>query len=508
MTNMTIPRPRLFIGCSSENKAIAHAVQEALVDVAESTVFDQGVFRPGMFTLEALDEELGKTDFALFILASDDVVDMRGNTSGQTRDNVIFEAGLSIGKIGRRRTFLLAPSSLEDLHLPTDLNGITLSPYESNRTDNNWRAATGPATSKVREAIGELGPLDKDNDQTTSLAPAIKFFDLSVDHGKAYYDHIARVYRKAKKTIYISGRGYKNLEKDPEAMAALEKYLQSLEEALKRGVVVVRIQTSEDVSDSWNDTLARLVKSYPAFQLYIDVRDPSLVNVALIDPDDPENSEVQLLFEAVRHAGTERYYRAVSGTTIRGVPQLALGLQQDFIARVEGAEEADPLLDRTTIEQITALNVDEKLSRLYFAFGSNLSTEQLKRRGLSVNKVANGVLYDWRLVLNVTAPHRKGNVAGIEAKKGATVFGVVYRLTPNDWIRLTEIEGGGYQELRVDIKSNENNYICTTFVPVRADSGDERPPDKGYLETMISGAREHELETLLVDLNAIYSKHF
>jgi hypothetical protein len=154
-------RPRLFIGSSSENLNVAYAIQENLEPVAEVTVWNQGVFTPSRYNLESLLDALFNTDFGVFVFASDDVTLMRGNEHATVRDNVIFELGMFVGRLGRNRCFFLVPrAEKENLHLPSDLLGLSPAVYDSNRRDGNLRAALGPACAAISNAITKLGSSD------------------------------------------------------------------------------------------------------------------------------------------------------------------------------------------------------------------------------------------------------------------------------------------------------------------------------------------------------------
>jgi predicted nucleotide-binding protein len=49
---------------------------------------------------------------------------MRGSVSDTIRDNVIFELGFFIEKLGKKRCFIVMPDDI-DFQIPTDLVGIT-----------------------------------------------------------------------------------------------------------------------------------------------------------------------------------------------------------------------------------------------------------------------------------------------------------------------------------------------------------------------------------------------
>lgn len=150
-------KPALFIASSSENLDLAAAMQESLEHVAEVTVWNQDVFKLSRYNIESLVDALEASDFGVFIFTPQDVVNIRGVEKLAVRDNVLFELGLFIGKLGRDRCFIVLPrGNGEDVHLPSDLLGITPALYEPNRQDKNLVASLGPATSKIIRQIREL----------------------------------------------------------------------------------------------------------------------------------------------------------------------------------------------------------------------------------------------------------------------------------------------------------------------------------------------------------------
>jgi predicted nucleotide-binding protein len=157
-------KPRLFIGSSTEGLSIAYAIQENLSYSAEITVWDQGVFNLSDTTIESLMSVIDTTDFGVFVFTPDDITTIRGKKNITVRDNVLFELGLFIGKIGRKRSFIIMPDNTE-FHLPTDLLGLTPGKYETNRSDGNQRAATGSCSNKIREAINKLGFIEEQDTQ-------------------------------------------------------------------------------------------------------------------------------------------------------------------------------------------------------------------------------------------------------------------------------------------------------------------------------------------------------
>jgi hypothetical protein len=152
----------MFIGSSVENLDLAYAAQEELEFVVEPTVWSQGVFGLSRTAMASLIDELDVSDFGLFILAPDDVTAIRDRSQQTVRDNVIFELGMFIGRLGVERCFIIVPRGVEDLHLPTDLLGLTPATFDPDRQDGNLQAALGPACNRIRKSVTRQGKLTKE----------------------------------------------------------------------------------------------------------------------------------------------------------------------------------------------------------------------------------------------------------------------------------------------------------------------------------------------------------
>lgn len=146
-------KPRVFIGSSSEREEARDQAVVELASCAEAEPWDADIFKPGLTHIESLCRGLGRFDFAVFIFAPDDTLNMRGLEHGVTRDNVLFELGLFVGHLGRERCFILVPEGV-DFHLPLDLLGVVLVKY-----DEKTLATSGmrPAIVKVRRRMTDLG---------------------------------------------------------------------------------------------------------------------------------------------------------------------------------------------------------------------------------------------------------------------------------------------------------------------------------------------------------------
>jgi hypothetical protein len=148
-------KPTLFIGSSSEQLNTAYAIQSQLERVCEPSVWDQGVFQLSGNALDDLIGQLDRADFAVFVFGPDDFSTIRDKAYETTRDNVVFELGLFIGRLGKARTYFVLPRNRRELRIPSDLLGVMAATFDDSREDR--RAALGPACFSIQERIEALG---------------------------------------------------------------------------------------------------------------------------------------------------------------------------------------------------------------------------------------------------------------------------------------------------------------------------------------------------------------
>lgn len=150
------PQPRVFIISSVEALDIARAVNDTFEhDKFKRKIWTDDVFLASWYPVESLEQELDQSDFAVAIAQPDDLTTSRGVDQPTPRDNVIFELGLFIGRLGRKRSFLLQPRG-QEIRLPSDLKGINALTYDYDPGD--LASSVSTACNSMRKIIRELGP--------------------------------------------------------------------------------------------------------------------------------------------------------------------------------------------------------------------------------------------------------------------------------------------------------------------------------------------------------------
>ena len=123
-----VKKKRIFIGSSTQSKDVARKIARILEEYAEVKCWwNTGIFIAGRFTWETLMTIVNNYDGAVFVLGKDDAI-CTGKKSGKdsasfiARDNVLIEAGLFYGVLGKEGVALYQS---EGVKTSTDWLGLT-----------------------------------------------------------------------------------------------------------------------------------------------------------------------------------------------------------------------------------------------------------------------------------------------------------------------------------------------------------------------------------------------
>lgn len=149
-------RPVLFIGSSAESipivNEIEHQLQHANILIKK---WNTNVFRPSHYPIDDLKATISTSDFGLLVLSGEDLTASRNELRSTPRDNVIYEAGMSTGELGRERTLLLQPRGV-DLKIPSDLFGLNPISFAIG-PEGDTVSALGPAVTEIEKVIARIG---------------------------------------------------------------------------------------------------------------------------------------------------------------------------------------------------------------------------------------------------------------------------------------------------------------------------------------------------------------
>ena len=163
-------KPHAIVFSSGKAYAVAEAVKENLerhgflADTWKEDFFEEN----NTAALNTFLKKLLCYDLAVLVLGADDlrVEATTGTTVNVPRDNVVFELGASMARMGTKKTFVIAPTEPK-VTLPTYFLGLNPLTYEP-RKNGSLVAATGTACKKIDERFYAL-----DEDAFHSDLPAV-----------------------------------------------------------------------------------------------------------------------------------------------------------------------------------------------------------------------------------------------------------------------------------------------------------------------------------------------
>ena len=129
---------------------------------------------------------------------------------------------------------------------------------------------------------------------------------------------------------------------------------------------------------------------------------------------------------------------------------------------------------------------------IYFAYGSNMDVNQLKRRvGEGIEILGPAVLKNHTLKFNKISP-RRGGCANVEPAEGEEVWGILYSLSEEQIEILDEYEGAPhhYRRVKVKVQTEKGEVIeALTYVACEGFKREGLRPSDDYLNRLLS-ARE------------------
>lgn len=129
--------------------------------------------------------------------------------------------------------------------------------------------------------------------------------------------------------------------------------------------------------------------------------------------------------------------------------------------------------------------------RYYFAYGANMNTRVLVRRGLAWVGGEPGVLRDYECLFAVPGlPWIEPGFLTVRQAPGDLVHGVLYEMSADD---LQALDGYESEQVRfvVSIETGSGTYEATTYRSKRFVPG--LKPSRRYKRLVVQGARDHGL---------------
>jgi gamma-glutamylcyclotransferase (GGCT)/AIG2-like uncharacterized protein YtfP len=129
----------------------------------------------------------------------------------------------------------------------------------------------------------------------------------------------------------------------------------------------------------------------------------------------------------------------------------------------------------------------------YFAYGSNMNWEQMKRRCPSAKFVCVASLKDYRFAIARHSRLRNCGTANIFADTGSAVWGIVYDVSERDLIILDGFEDG-YRRQKLLVCASDDSQRSVEVLVYIAEKEDTVPlPNPEYKRLILDGARHWKI---------------
>ena len=130
----------------------------------------------------------------------------------------------------------------------------------------------------------------------------------------------------------------------------------------------------------------------------------------------------------------------------------------------------------------------------YFAYGSNMKAERMKKRGLNFKSSVHGVLNGYSLKFNkIASDFSNEGYANIVLDKKGVVEGILYEVTENDLNKLDIPEGvstGHYYRKEVDVQLDSGEKVkAIAYVAQQNKIKEGLKPSKDYLNHLLEGKK-------------------
>jgi hypothetical protein len=131
-------KPTVFISSSLESRPLAEHLKRNLSSDANVITSAESLFSVAQPPLGKYSESLVNADFVVFLVDLGGAVRTRGAVEPRARDNVIFELGVFIGRLGPDRVLVVdTTAGPNKFKAPTDVSGLTiLRPQETSAAES------------------------------------------------------------------------------------------------------------------------------------------------------------------------------------------------------------------------------------------------------------------------------------------------------------------------------------------------------------------------------------
>jgi hypothetical protein len=316
----------------------------------------------------------------------------------------------------------------------------------------------------------------------------VRYFSIDDEPSEQlFYGELEKYIKNAKEEVYILGKGFH----DEQSSSIYESLIRAEEEALRRRVDLIRIQTGNPVAASWADGYARLLEDYPGnFRMRADLDGVSYNDVILIDPHG-RDPVVSFLFETSERRRLGPVGRPVLALFITNARALARNLAEQLAARADNVSKLDSQLVREMAVNYT-----------YFAWGVHMASSKIKRDVPYAYPLGGkAILHKWRRDIKgmLSGPANRATIQ-YTGEEQDSFDGVAYELSWSGKARMDRLELRAYEAVNVTIKHNGRDRPAFTYIPLPEATKKDKLEVGSWIDLVVEGARENQMTGLLAEL--------
>ncbi|HET8660156.1 MAG TPA: gamma-glutamylcyclotransferase family protein [Micromonosporaceae bacterium] len=311
---------------------------------------------------------------------------------------------------------------------------------------------------------------------------------VDAESERRYYSELTKHIRGAKEVVYRTGRGFHH-----EGRASVYgELIKAEEEALNRGVEMIRIQISSRVAASWADGYAKLLDRFPQnFRILADIENVLMNDMSLIDPHG-HDPVINFLFENLLPGPLGTTSRPVIALFIENARTLSSTLAQQLVKRAGKLPGLTPQGVRDLARTYT-----------YFCWGVHMASRKMLRDVPDALRLGAAVLPGWQRDIHglLAGPANRATIQHTGDSRHA-FDGVAYELSWWGKARLDRLERRSYEEVMVTIEVNGKARPAFTYVPLPPATAQTRLTPGSWIDLIIEGALENEMTALLAELRS------
>ena len=334
------------------------------------------------------------------------------------------------------------------------------------------------------------------------LASVRTFAPREGEYNEEFYKYFKQCFDRAERDIYITGEGFDCAHERGRVLA--RRFADMMEDALSRGVHIIRLETGIQGHSEWAKMIAGLKTRYPnSFKLYV-YKSPSgsqLSSVCVIDAHSSTRSVVEIMLSTMQHIGGRLTDLADTAIFFTGKKDLASGVRDRILKMLDDPNVVEAADEDEIVRLISGYNY-------YFSYGSNMLKSQMQQRIPEAEFESRGFIKGYQLAFNREGSYRPGYGVASIVQGSSEVWGAIWKIPASSMTLLDTIEDNpdAYTRNTMPVMTpSGSSILCEVYIAIP--QKEHIAPEREYMDRMISGASEIGIDRAYIEkLESIETK--